>query len=79
MPAEAMAALRNGRVDAALFFSSRSAAIFRDLALKTGLTTDTVLAAAISPAAGAALAPLAFREVRTAAKPDQDHILKLLD
>jgi uroporphyrinogen-III synthase len=78
LPAEAMTALREGQVDAALFFSPRSAAIFRGLALKSGLTLDMILAAAISPAAAAALAPLAFREVRTASKPDQDHILKLL-
>ncbi len=79
MPMEAEAALRNGEVDAALFFSPRSAATFRDLALKAGLAVDMVLAAAISPAAGAALAPLAFRQLRTAAKPDQEHLLKLLD
>ena len=54
-------------------------AAFRDLALKAGLALDAVSAVAISPDTAAALAPLVFREVRTAAKPDQDHILKLLD
>ncbi len=79
MPVEAENALRDGEIDAALFFSPRSAAVFRDLALKAGLRLDSILAAAISPAAGSALSPLAFRTVRIAAKPDQDHLLKLLD
>jgi uroporphyrinogen-III synthase len=79
MPAEAETALRNGAVEAALFFSPRSAGVFRDLALKAGLALDNVLAAAISQAAAAALAPLVFETVRIAVRPDQDHLLKLLD
>jgi uroporphyrinogen-III synthase len=79
LPAEAETALRNGAVEAALFFSPRSAGVFRDLALKAGLALDNVLAATISQAAATALAPLVFGTVRIAVRPDQDHLLKLLD
>jgi uroporphyrinogen-III synthase len=78
MPAQAGEALRQGRIQAALFFSPRSAAVFRDLALDDGLALDGVLAAAISPAAAAALAPLSFLALRVAAKPNQEALLDLL-
>jgi uroporphyrinogen-III synthase len=78
MPPEILTWLGRGEVDAALFFSPRSAAIFRDLALKEVLDLKQVLAAAISPAAAAALAPLLFREVRVAPQPNLENLLNLL-
>jgi uroporphyrinogen-III synthase len=79
MPAAAAAALREGRLGAALFYSPRSAAIFRDCALKEDLSVEAVIAICISAAAAAALAPLSFRQLRLAAKPNQAALLKLLD
>jgi uroporphyrinogen-III synthase len=79
MPAVAAAALREGRLGAALFYSPRSAAIFRDCALKEDLSVEAVIAICISAAAAAALAPLSFRQLRLAAKPNQAALLKLLD
>jgi uroporphyrinogen-III synthase len=78
MPAEILAWLGQGEVDAALFFSPRSAAIFRDLAMKERLDLKGVLAVAISPPAAAALAPLAFAGLRTAQRPNLDDFLNLL-
>ena len=59
------------QVDAALFYSPRSAAIFRDWRCGRRLAVDRIIAVCISPAAAAALAPLAFRELRIAARPNQ--------
>ena len=63
-------------LDAALFFSARSAAIFRDLA--TGARVDHIIAICISEAAAEALKPLRFKDVRVAAAPNQDAMLALL-
>lgn len=79
MPAEAAAALRRGGLDAALFYSPRSAATFRDRALQETLPVKDLVAACISAAAAAALPPLAFREIRVAAAPNQAALLQLLD
>jgi uroporphyrinogen-III synthase len=79
MPEAAALALRQGQLDAALFYSPRSAAVFRDCARKEQLPVESLIAACISPAAAAALAPLAFRAVRLAAWPNQDSLLGALD
>jgi uroporphyrinogen-III synthase len=79
LPEEAANALRQGLLDAALFYSPRSAAAFRDVVLREGLSVEKLLAAAISPAAAAALTPLIFRETRVASRPNQMALLKLLD
>jgi uroporphyrinogen-III synthase len=78
MPDEAVAALRKGLVDAALFFSPRSAAVFRGLALAQGWALDGVSAAAISPATAAALAPLGFAALHVAPRPNLESLLNLL-
>jgi len=78
MPPEIMAWLAGGKVDAALFFSAISAAVFRQLAVKDGLDLKTVLAVAISPAAAAALAPLVFAGLRTAQRPNLENLINLL-
>ena len=79
IPAEAATALRQGQINAALFFSPRSAAVFRDCVQKEGLPVGDVVAACISLAAAAALAPLAFGALRVAARPNQESLFGLLD
>jgi uroporphyrinogen-III synthase len=74
-PRELAEAFERG-VDAALFFSPRSAGIFKNCA--NGLATNTAIAACISQATAAALTPLVFRETRIAAEPNQQALLSLL-
>jgi len=78
MPAEIPIWLARGRVDAALFFSSRSGAIFRELGIAEGLDLTGVFAVAISPAVAAALKPLTFASVRIAPRPNLENIINLL-
>lgn len=70
------AALDLDAIDAALFFSPRSARIFRERA--AGLSTGAVTAVCISQATAEALAPLVFRAVRVAAAPNQAALLDCL-
>ena len=79
MPEAAVLALRQNRIDAALFFSPRSASVFRDCAGQENLPIDSVIAVCISQAAAAALAPLAFRQLLVAAKPNAASLLEVLD
>ena len=76
LPPQAEQALRDGTLDAALFFSPRSARIFCDLAAH--LPTGKLIAFCISPVTAQALT-LAFREVRVAAAPNQAALLALLE
>lgn len=77
LPDEARRALEAGAVDAALFFSPRSARIFLQQAQT--LPLQTVSALCISPATAAVLPDVAFRAIRIAARPNQDALLALLD
>jgi len=79
IPPEAADLLGAGTLDAALFFSPRSAGIFRDLAQKQHWPTERLLAACISAAAAQALAPLSFAQIRIAAAPNQAALLACLD
>ncbi len=74
-------ALAAGRVDFALFFSPRTAAVFARLAERAGLVaaTSRITAISISAAADAALTPLAFRERHIAERPEQGGLLAALD
>lgn len=65
-------------LDAALFYSARSAAIFRALAAEAQLSVSGVIAVCIGNAAADALDPLRFKDVRVAAQPNQDAMLALL-
>jgi len=65
-------------IDAALFFSPRSARIFRTLAAAAHFDTSGMIAACISAATADALLPLAFCEIRVAEKPNQDALLDCL-
>jgi uroporphyrinogen-III synthase len=76
LPPEAIAALQAEAVDAALFFSPRSARIFLEQA--EGLQLGRVTALCISPATAKALPADRFAAVRIAAKPNQDALLALV-
>lgn len=84
LPPSAKAALVTGEVAAALFFSPRSAACAIALLRAAGLaeTATRMQALAISPRVArtleSALAPLTWRALRVAERPDQDALLDLL-
>ncbi|HVU20464.1 MAG TPA: uroporphyrinogen-III synthase [Rhizomicrobium sp.] len=69
--------LANREIDAGLFFSARSARIFKEVV--ADLPLQTVMAVCISAATAAALAPLTFRSVRVASAPNQDALLDCLN
>ena len=77
LPEDATRALQAGLVDAALFFSPRSARIFLEQA--SVIPLQDIIALCISPATAAVLPLAAFREIRIAARPNQDALLALLD
>ncbi|HWU56937.1 MAG TPA: uroporphyrinogen-III synthase [Rhizomicrobium sp.] len=77
LPPEAKAALQSRAMDAAMFFSPRTARIFASLA--EGLPTDGLIALCISPATAAALPPRIFSHIRVAARPNQDAMLTLVE
>ncbi|HJR55407.1 MAG TPA: uroporphyrinogen-III synthase [Rhizomicrobium sp.] len=76
LPPEAITALAAKAVDAALFFSPRSARIFVEQA--QGLPLEGVTALCISPATATALPGGRFAAVRIASRPNQDALLALL-
>ena len=80
LPAGAVEALSQGTLDAALFFSPRSARVFKDCVVRGRLaeTCPNVIAVCISKAAATALSPLVFAECRIAAKPNRDALLACL-
>jgi uroporphyrinogen-III synthase len=77
LPAEAVTALKDGALDAAMFFSPRSARIFGVLA--DGLPTEALAALCISPATAQALTSLSFARVAVAERPNQVAMLALVD
>jgi uroporphyrinogen-III synthase len=78
LPLEAATALRQGAVDVALFYSSRSARVFAALAARDKIPLSGVTAVCISPATAAALAGGAFAAIRIAARPNQEALLACL-
>jgi uroporphyrinogen-III synthase len=79
LPGGVRAAFLAHRIEAALFFSAATAQVF--VALAATLSWEAladVPALAMSPATAAALAPLPWRGVRTAAHPTQGELLGLL-
>lgn len=77
LPPHAAQALAAGALDAALFYSPRSAEIFRACLARQGLESRKLIALCISPATRQALGDLAFREVRVAERPNQSALLAL--
>lgn len=80
LPPRARLALRESELRAALFFSAESAQVFVRLVREADLTAGlaAVDALAISAATASALAPLQWRRVRAALRPNQDALLALL-
>ena len=80
LPDLAARALADGALEAAFFFSPRSARIFSDCVVNAGLSRHCarLTALCISEAAAAALSRLVFASVRIAAKPNQDALLACL-
>ena len=64
-------------LDAAMFFSPKSARIFGVLA--DGLPTEHMTAFCISPTTAQALSPGSFGQIAVASKPNQTSMLALLD
>lgn len=80
LPEDAAAALQAGTLDAAMFYSPRSARVFFKCVVNAGIaqTTSGLSALCISKPTAEALKPLVFREILTAARPDQDAMLRLV-
>ena len=78
LPEQAVQAIRQSEVDAALFFSPKSAALFAECVARDGLATDRLIAVCISANTAAALGKLTFAEIRIAAAPNQDALLTCL-
>lgn len=76
-----IAALREGTIDLALFFSPRTAATFARLARLAGVAESCsgVAAYCLSDAVANRLCDLPWRHLRTAAHPDQSALLAAID
>ncbi len=80
LSSEAINALANGGIDAALHYSRRSAEIFLDLARAAGLAEKLsgVTHLALSQEVAAPLEHAACARVLVAERPDEDHLLRRL-
>ena len=80
LPDAAAAALREGRVGVALFFSAETARCFVRLVRRAGLadSVGVIEAISISQATAVALRGLRWRRILVAARPNQDDMLALL-
>ena len=76
LPSETRAALRDGELDAVMFFSPRTAGLFLELA--QGLPIAGLTAFCISPNTARALPQGVFADIRVAAKPNQTAMLDLV-
>jgi uroporphyrinogen-III synthase len=76
-----VAAFRSGKIDAALFFSPRTAATFVRLARAAGIESDCAVAigVALSPAVAAALEGLRWRRILVADRPIEAAVLDAVD
>lgn len=74
----AVAALTEGKIDAVLLFSPRTAKSFVRLANLASLALDGVRALCLSPAVAQHAEAATWREVAVAARPDQDALLALI-
>lgn len=78
---ETVAALRDGRLDAALLYSPRSAALWAERVAEAGLKAALarIVAVCLSEAVAAALHGLPLKGVRIAAARDQKALLRCLE
>lgn len=81
LPTAAREALFANALDAAVVFSPRSAMALRDCVQRAGLeeACKRIAAVCISKATAEALAPLSFRKIVIAARPNQDAMLAAVD
>lgn len=81
LDAATAAALADGGIDLALFFSPRTSAVFARMAIAAGIAArlGRVTALSISPAADAGLVRLGFRERIVAAAPTRAGLLDRVD
>jgi uroporphyrinogen-III synthase len=78
LPDEAIRALHQGQVQAALFFSPRSAQVFATCARRAELSLAQVIAVCISANTARGLDGLSFADLRIAAAPNQAALLACL-
>jgi uroporphyrinogen-III synthase len=78
LPPAVAKALQERAIQAALFFSPRSARVFADCVRQAGLSTSGMIAVCISASAAQALAGLSFGDLRIAVAPNQDALLACL-
>ena len=80
LPETARAALAEGRITAALFFSAETAATFARLIAEARLEASlaSVMALAIAEPTAAVLRRLPFRSVRVALRPNEEALLAML-
>lgn len=80
LPVDARHALQDGTVDAALFYSPRTAAHFAALVAAAGLQSSCrqIIAGCLSDAVGEAAATLPFADIRVAKTPDQAALFDVL-
>ena len=80
LSATARADIQRGAIAAVLLFSARTAETFVSLAQRAGLTAalSRIAAVCLSRAVADAVAPVAWREVLVAARPEQGALLALL-
>lgn len=81
LPPEALQALKNADLDAALFFSARAAAIFVELAGRRECRQDlsAVRALCLSSRVVKSLDMVSWREILVARSPDRESLFALLD
>lgn len=77
LPLDVRAALHKRELDAVMFFSPKSARLFRTLA--QDLPTSSLTAFCISPSTAQALHPMPFARIAVAARPNQTAIVELVD
>jgi len=78
LPDAVIRGLREKSIQAALFFSPRSAEIFADRVTRAGFSTAGLLAVCISAKTAAVLQGLSFSEIKVAAAPNQAALLACL-
>ncbi|HEV2546189.1 MAG TPA: uroporphyrinogen-III synthase [Stellaceae bacterium] len=81
LPPEAVAAMRDGALELALFFSPRTAATFVRLVHAADLAraASAITALGLSERVAAALASLSWQALRVAAQPTQEALIAALD
>lgn len=79
IPSNIVGALKNDKFDRVLFYSSRTAITFVELARDAGISgMKAVVAVALSPAIGKDLGALSWAEIRIAPKKNEESLIRTL-